>query len=94
LNLFTRIAVAPDGQTKFVAGCEKPGSFIDLRAEMNVLVVVSNCPHVLHSNSTYAPQPIQLQIWKSPAPAANDFCRIANPEAVRGFINTDALFVQ
>lgn len=94
LNLFTRIAVAPDGQTKFVEGCEKPGSYIDFRAEMNVLVVISNCPHVLHSSSTYAPQAIELQIWKSPAPAADDLCRNANPEAIRGFINTDALFAQ
>ena len=61
---------------------------------MNVLVVVSNCPHVLHSSSTYAPQAIQLQIWKSPAPTTDDLCRNANPEAIRGFINTDILFSQ
>jgi uncharacterized protein len=94
LNLFTRIAVAPDGQIKFVEDCVKPGSFIDLRAEMNVLAVVSNCPHVLQTSATYAPQPIQLQVWKSPVPAADDRCRTANPEAVRGFVNTDALFAQ
>lgn len=94
LNLFSRIAVEPNGKMVYVEGCEKPGSFIDLRAEMNVLVVVSNCPHVLHPNSVYNPQPIQLQIWKSPAPAPDDLCRNANPEVVRGFINTDALFVQ
>jgi uncharacterized protein len=94
LNLFTRIAVEPDGQTKFVEDCERPGSFVDLRAEMNVLVVISNCPHVLHSSPTYSPQQIQLQIWKSPAPTADDLCRNANPEVIRGFINTDALFAQ
>jgi uncharacterized protein len=94
LNLFTRIAVDTEGQVKFVEGCERPGSFIDFRAEMNVLVVVSNCPHVLNSSPTYAPQPIELQIWRSSAPAADDLCRTANPEAVRGFINTDALFAQ
>jgi uncharacterized protein len=94
LNLFTRIAVAPDGQIKFQEGCVKPGSFVDLRAEMNVLVVISNCPQVLHPDSTYAPQPIQLHIWKSPTPPAIDLCRTANPEVVRGFINTNALFAQ
>ena len=94
LNLFTRIAVEPDGQMAFVEGCEQPGSFIDLRAEMNVLVVLSNCPHILHSSSTYDPQPIQIKVWKTPTPAAEDLCRTANPEALRGFINTDALFVQ
>lgn len=94
LNLFTRVAVEPDGQMVFVEGCEQPGSFIDLRAEMNVLVVLSNCPHVLHSSSTYDPKPIQIKVWKTPTPAADDLCRTANPEAVRGFINTDALFIQ
>lgn len=94
LNFFTRIAIEPTGQTQFVEGCEKPDSFVDLRAEMNVLAVISNCPHVLHSSSTYNPQAVQLQIWQSPSPEANDLCRTANPEVLRGFINTDALFAQ
>lgn len=94
INLFTRVAIEPDGKMVFVEGGEKPGSFIDLRAEMNVLVVLSNCPHVLHPSNVYEPKPIQVTVWDSPAPAADDLCRTANPEAVRGFINTDALFAQ
>jgi uncharacterized protein len=94
LNLFTRVAIAPDGKMSFAEGNEKPGSFIDLRAEMNVLVVLSNCPHVLHPNKTYAPKSIQVTVWKSPSATADDLCRTANPEAERGFINTDALFAQ
>lgn len=94
INLFTRVAIEPDGKMVFVEGGEKPGSFIDLRAEMNVLVILSNCPHVLHPSNVYDPKPIQVTVWDSPAPAADDLCRTANPEAVRGFINTDALFAQ
>jgi uncharacterized protein len=94
LNLFSRIMVSPDGDLSYDTASQKPGSFIDLRAEMNVLIVVSNCPHVLHPSTEYQPQPIQLTIWNSPAPAADDLCRTANPEVVRGFINTDALFAQ
>lgn len=94
INLFTRVAVDPDGKMTFVEGCEKPGSFIDLRAEMNVLVILSNCPHVMHPSPVFAPKPIKIQVWDSPAPAADDLCRTANPEAVRGFVNTDALFAQ
>lgn len=93
VNWFSRVAIDPNGKMTHVAS-EKPGSYVDLRAEMNVLVVLSNCPHVLHSSSTYDPKPIQVTVWKSPAPAADDLCRTANPEVVRGFINTDALFVQ
>lgn len=94
LNLFTRVAIEPDGKMVFVEGCEKPGSFVDLRAEMNVLVVLSNCPHVLHPSTVYEAKPIQVTVWDSPAPAPNDPCRTGTPEAIRGFINTDALFAQ
>jgi uncharacterized protein YcgI (DUF1989 family) len=93
INWFTRVAIAPEGGMSFVEGCEKPGSFVDLRAEMNVLIVLSNCPHRMHPGA-YDPKPIQVTIWNSPAPAADDLCRNANPEVKRGFINTDALFAQ
>lgn len=94
VNLFSRVAVAPTGDLSYVTGSEKPGSFVDLRSEMNVFVVVSNCPHVMHPDAQYQPKPIQLTIWRSPAPDENDLCRNANPEVMRGFVNTDALFVQ
>jgi uncharacterized protein len=94
INLFTRVAVAPDGKMTFVEGCEKPGSFIDLRPEMNVLVILSNCPHVMHPSKVFAPKPIKIQVWDSPVSGPDDLCRTANPEAVRGFVNTDALFAQ
>jgi uncharacterized protein YcgI (DUF1989 family) len=61
---------------------------------MNVLTIISNCPHILHPGSIYDPKPIQIQIVKTPAPAPDDLCRTANPEVVRGFTNTDALFLQ
>jgi uncharacterized protein len=93
LNLFTRVAIDPDGQMKFVER-KQPGSFIDLRAEMNVLVILSNCPHRLHPSPVFDPQPIQVSIWNSPPAATDDLCRTANPEVERGFINTDALFAQ
>lgn len=94
LNLFTRVAVERDGKMIFVEGCEKPGSFVDLRAEMNVMVILSNCPHPLHSSKVYGPKPIRVTVWQSPTPSSDDLCRTANPEAIRGFINTDAMFAQ
>jgi uncharacterized protein len=94
LNLFARVAIDPEGNMIFVEGKEQPGSFIDLRAEMNVLVILSNCPHRLHTSTVFDPQPIQVSVWNSPLPAVDDLCRTANPEAIRGFINTDAQFAQ
>ncbi|HEY9643025.1 MAG TPA: DUF1989 domain-containing protein, partial [Coleofasciculaceae cyanobacterium] len=93
LNLFSQVIVEEGGALTWVEGASNPGDFIDLRAEMNVLVVLSNCPHVLDPSPTYAPTPIRAIVWNSPQPTADDLCRTGNPEAVRGFQNTDALFV-
>jgi hypothetical protein len=40
----------------------------------------------------YDPKPIQVTVWKSPAPTSDDLCRTSCPEAIRGFQNTDAYF--
>lgn len=94
VNLFSRVEILPDGGLRYAGGPKNSGCFVDLRAEMNVLVILSNCPHVLHPDRTYHPQPVQLTLWKSPPPAVDDECRTANPEVVRAFINTDSLFTQ
>lgn len=93
LNLFAHVVVEDDGSLAWVEGASKPGDYIDLRAEMNVLVVLSNCPHVLDPKPTYSPTTVRAIVWNSPTPAATDLCRTGSPEAVRGFQNTDALFV-
>ncbi len=93
LNLFARVFVEKDGSLAWAEQTAKPGDFIDLRAEMNVLVVLSNCPHVLDPSQSYDPKPIRVVVWNSPAPATDDLCRTRTPEAIRGFQNTDALFV-
>lgn len=94
VNFFSRVTVAPDGDLQYDTQAAKPGSYVDLRAEMNVLVVVSNCPHVLHPDPSYNPQPLQLTVWRSPAPAPDDPCRTASEEAIRGFVNTDTWWAQ
>lgn len=93
LNLFTRVAVEPNGNLVWAEKTAKPGDFIDLRAEMNVLVILSNCPHPLDPSAIYDSKPIQAIVWNSPESAADDLCKTANPEAVRGFQNTDAVFI-
>jgi urea carboxylase-associated protein 2 len=94
LNLFTRIAVDPDGNLSWAEKTAQPGDFIDLRAEMNVLVVLSNCPHPLDPSPTYEAKPIRAIVWNAPASTADDPMRTSNPEAVRGFQNTDAYLGQ
>ncbi len=64
---------------------------VDLRAEMNLIVAVSNCPHALAPDTRFDPQSVRAAVWRSSPAAASDFCRTATEEAVRAFENTDAV---
>lgn len=69
-------------------GVVEKGDFVDLRAELDVIVAVSNCPHPLAPEAHYAPEPIEAIVFQLPAPAEDDLCRTATAEARRGFENT------
>jgi len=89
-NLFAGVTVGPNGSLDWVEGAQRPGAGVDLRAEMNVLAVLSATPHVLDPSPEYRPGRLQVTVWQGPPPAPDDPCRTASPEAVRGFENTDA----
>lgn len=93
VNLFSKVTVAEDGSMLFHRGNSQPGNHIELRAEMNVLVVLDTCQHPLDPNPKYDPKPVYLSIRKGVPPAADDPCRISRPENVRGFINTERYFL-
>lgn len=63
---------------------------VDLRAEMNLIVALSNCPHPLSPVADFREQAVRAIVWRSRPPAASDLCRTATEEAVRAFENTDA----
>ena len=64
---------------------------VELRAEMNLLVALSNTPHAL-SPAQEATGPISYIAWRAPAAQTDDLCRNFTEEAARGFINTDGFF--
>jgi uncharacterized protein YcgI (DUF1989 family) len=64
---------------------------VELRAEMNLLVALSNTPHPL-SGVAAATGPVEFVIYHATPASADDFCRVSSEEAARGFINTDELF--
>lgn len=92
INLFSRVTVGADGAMVFQPGNSKAGDFVELRFEMNTLLVLSTCPHPLDPNPQYAPKQVQLSAWRSELPAADDYCRNFRPENTRGFYNTEILF--
>lgn len=92
VNFFNKVYVDYDGNLHFVPGFSRSGAAVELRAEMNVLVVLSNTPHPLDPSRTYAPKPVHLQVGHAPAAENDDACRVSCPENGRGFQNTEALF--
>jgi urea carboxylase-associated protein 2 len=87
-------AVVTDGSGHFTwqEGSPKTGDYVDLRAEMNLIFALSNCPHPLSRGGPDLAKPVRVLLWRSPAAGPNDFCRNAASEASRAFENTDALF--
>ncbi len=92
VNFFSRLDADDGGRLAFHAGNSKAGTTVDLRAEMNVLVVLNTCQHPLDPNPSYAPKPIQLTLLKTPPPGADDYCRNFRGENQRSFILTERYF--
>jgi hypothetical protein len=94
VTFFAGVSTQDDGRFVWTGGHDGAGDFVDLRAEMNVLAVLSNCPHPLDPAPEYAPRPVEAVVWRSSPPPPDDLCRTATEEAVRGFENTDPLFAE
>ena len=92
VTFFAPVHTDANGGLTWQDGAIKEGDYIDLRAEMDLLVALSNCPHPLCPDPVWAPKPIRAMVWDSSPPEPDDFCRTASDEAVRGFENTDVLF--
>jgi uncharacterized protein len=74
LNFFSNVPVGPDGKladTVFVDGLSKAGDFVDLRAEMDALAVISNCPQVNNPCAGLNPTPIRVVVWEPQHGAAD-----------------------
>lgn len=64
LNFFMNVPVEPNGGMALAEGFSRPGDFVDLRAEMDVLAVVSNCPQTRNPVNAFNPTPIRLVVWE------------------------------
>ena len=93
INFFSKVAVAEDGAMTYTEGHSPPGGSVEMRAEMNVLIVLNSCPHPLDPNPRYAPKPVRLSLRRVPPPAAGDACRVSRPENGRGFTLTERYFL-
>jgi urea carboxylase-associated protein 2 len=93
VNFFSRLRVDSDGNIAYQSGESGAGSFVELRAEMNVLTILNTCQHPLDPNPKYGPKPVHLSIRNVPLPGADDVCRNFRPENGRGFTLTERYFL-
>jgi len=63
INFFMNVPVTPEGGLTFEDGISAPHKYVELRAEMDVLVLISNCPQLNNPCNAYNPTPIEVLIW-------------------------------
>ena len=88
---FAPVRVDGDGRFAWHEERRTGGDYVDLRAEIDLLVALSNCPHPLDPSPTFDPAPVEAIRFRGPVVARDDLCRTATDEARRGFENNAAL---
>ena len=89
INLFKGVRIAPDGATLPDIGPFPPGRAVVLRAEMDLIAVIANCPHVLDPRPEWTVTALRATAWNGPVTPDKDPIRTSAPEATRAFLNTE-----
>ena len=63
INFFMNVPVTPAGGLEFADGVSAPGKYVEMRAAMDVLCLISNCPQLNNPCNAYNPTPVRLLIW-------------------------------
>ncbi len=93
VNFFSKVEVHEDGSMHFIPNHSKAGDAIELRAEMNTLVILNSCQHPMDPSPKYAQKPVTLTLKQVEAPGPDDVCRNFRPENARGFTLTERYFL-
>lgn len=93
VNFFSKVTVDDEGDLHYCPDNSPPGSYVELRAEMNVLVLLNSCPHPMDPGVGYQPKQVTLSIVRVPPPRPDDICKVSCRENMRGFLLTDFYFL-
>ena len=63
INFFMNVPVTPEGKLTFEDGISEPGKYVELRADIDVLALISNCPQLNNPCNAYNPTPVEVLIW-------------------------------
>jgi uncharacterized protein len=66
INFFMNVPVTADGGLSFEDGVSAGGRYVELRAEMDIVGLISNCPQLNNPCNAYNPTPVRLLIWETP----------------------------
>lgn len=90
LNFFSKVVADNHGRLTFVSGHSQPAAHVDLRFELDTLVVLNTCQHPLDPDPEYHPRPVKLAVFRTAAVVPpDDPCRQSRPENERAFQNTE-----
>ncbi|HUG25803.1 urea amidolyase associated protein UAAP2 [Piscinibacter sp.] len=67
INFFMNVPMTPGGRLTFEDGISGPGKYIEMRAEMDILILISNCPQLNNPANGYNPTPVRYLVWGAPA---------------------------
>jgi uncharacterized protein len=93
VNFFSKVTPDELGNLHFVQGHSKAGNYVDVRFDMNVLLVLSAAPHPLDPGTTYKPAEVKLSAWHAGLAKSDDICRTSCEQNSRGFINTERYYL-
>jgi urea carboxylase-associated protein 1 len=63
INFFMNVPVTTDGGLTFADGLSGPGQYVEMRAAMDIIVLISNCPQLNNPCNAYNPTPLEVLIW-------------------------------
>lgn len=63
INFFMNVPVTPEGKLTFEDGISEPGKYVEMRAETDVIALISNCPQLNNPCNAYNLTPVQILIW-------------------------------
>lgn len=63
INFFMNVPVTSEGGLTFEDGISAPGKYVELKAAMDVVVLISNCPQLNNPCNGYNPTPVEYLVW-------------------------------
>ncbi|WP_167145415.1 urea amidolyase associated protein UAAP2 [Pseudomonas sp. OTU750018] len=63
INFFMNVPVTPEGGLTFEDGISAAGKYVELKAHMDVIVLISNCPQLNNPCNGYNPTPAEVLVW-------------------------------